>query len=226
MAGNRKAAEASLLADIETIMPGGPTPAIYKSLFASMDDQAFDDFVMRIANGEIRPAIIAPVMFPVKLTVKRNLATGEAWGHDFYQRIWMAPGEGIPTYLTNKKYLVVDLPWRRQAQVLEKKVRIPKHNRSIDDLTGQPSGESKGSKISYPEVQVLAALDLPHSLTEMMKYRGGDIKGFDAMTDAIDKHGAVSMASIEHLAGGVESTKTLSTFLTAMHLSNTLLAKK
>lgn len=224
MSGNRKAAEAQLLADIAEIQPNGPTVALYRDVvFPNMSDEQFEEFVLKIERDEIRPVIIAPVLDKdAQLTVENNFAVAEKWGHDFYQRIWMDPGEGVPRYLTNKAYLIVDLPWRRQAQLLEKKVRIPKHNRSIDDLTGQPSGDSKGSKISYPEVQVLSALDLPHMLTEMLKFRGGDVKGYDAMSDAIDKHGAVSMEAIKHLAGGVESTKTLSTILTSMHLSNTL----
>jgi hypothetical protein len=112
--------------------------------------------------------------------------------------------------------------YSRQAQHLEKKIRIPNNNRSIDELSGQPSGASKGSKISYPEVQILAALNLPHSLTEKLKYRGGDVRAFDAMNDAIDKQGAVSMKAIEHLAGKVESTRTFGTFLRCMHLDNPL----
>lgn len=220
---NRKAAEAVILTRIEQMAPGGPTPQIYRDLFAKMDDPAFDNFMQRLKRREIRPAIISANLTEPKLTIENALAMGKEMGHAFYQRIQITPNDGVsPAYLTNKRYLVLDLPYRRQAQLLEKKIRIPKHNRSIDDLTGQPSGESKGSKLSSPEVQVLAALDLPEMITEYMKYRGGDVKGFDAMANMIDKTGGVAMASIEHLAGGVESTRTLETYLTAMHISTKL----
>lgn len=223
MPKNRAAAEAICLSRIEQMAPGGPTPQIYRDLFAKMDDAAFDAFMMSIKRREIRPAILAPNLSTPRLTVENALAMAKEMGHEFYQRIRIKPNDGVtPAYLTNKTYLVLDLPYRRQAQLLEKKARIPRHNRSIDDLTGQPSGESKGSTLSSPEVQVLAALDLPNIITELMKYRGGDVKGYDAMAGMIDKTGAVSMDSIEHLAGGVESTKTLATYMNCMHLKTTL----
>lgn len=220
--GNRKAAEAVILKRIDQMAPGGPTVQIYRDMFAKMDDEAFHAFMMRLKNGEVQLVILAPNLTQPRLSIENALAMAEEMGHDFYQRIWINPGDGSPAYLTNKKYLVLDLPYRRQAQMLEKKVRIPKHNRSIDAVTGQPSGESKGSKLSSPEIQVLAALDLPNTITEFIKFRGGDIRGFDAMMDMIDKNGGVSMDAISHLAGGVESTKALATYLNAMHLSTTL----
>jgi len=64
---------------------------------------------------------------------------------------------------------------------------------------------------------------LDQNLTEMLKYRGGDIQGFDAMNNAISKTGGVSLKSIEALGTTVQSTKTLSVFLFCMHLENTLL---
>lgn len=227
MAKNRSAAEAVILKRIEQMNPGGPTPDIYRKMFAKMDDLAFDGFMMKLKHRQGRLAIIAPNSLTpdaTKLTIEKALAMATEMKHEFYQRIWINPKDGkTPAFLTNKTYLVLDLPYRRQAQLLEKKARIPKHNRSIDELTGQAAGDSKGSKLSSPEIQVLAALNLPNMITEQIKFRGGDVKGFDAMNNMIDKTGAVSMAAIEHLAGGVESTRTLSTYMNAMHLSNTLL---
>lgn len=222
MAGNRTAAESIILEYIEKIAPGGQTPQIYRDMFAAMNDSEFETFIEDIGSDRKRLAIIVPNMNKAKISIERNLQLGKELGHEFFQRIWMSPGKDLPTYLTPKKYLVLDLQLRRQAQHLEKKIRIPNNNRSIDELTGQPSGASKGSKISYPEVQILAALNLPESLTEKLKFRGGDTKAFDAMNDAIDKHGAVSTKAIDHLTGQVESTRTFATFLRCMHLENTL----
>jgi len=56
----------------------------------------------------------------------------------------------------------------------------------------------------------------------MLKYRGGDIMGFNAMNDQINRTGGVSLKSIEHLGSTVKSTETLSVLLTSMHLSNSL----
>jgi hypothetical protein len=110
-------------------------------------------------------------------------------------------------------------PLRRQAQLLVKKISIPEDNKSINDLTGQPSstGKSRGSKISYPETQIMAALNLDNSLIEMLKYRGGDQKGFIAMNKSISQTGGVSLDALSKLGTRVKSTDTLRTFLTCMH---------
>lgn len=219
---NRKAAEAVILEYIEKLLPGSQNTKMYKNLFAAQDDKQFDAFMKSIEDGTSRLAIIAPNLNEPKLTIERNFAVADELGHEFFERIWIDNGTEVPPYLSPIKYLIVDLPLRRQAQLLVKKISIPEDNKSIDDFTGQPSGKSKGSKISYPEIQIMAALDLDQSLTEMLKYRGGDVKGFNAMNTAISRTGGVSLDSIKSLGTTVKSTQTLSTFLTCMHLSNTL----
>jgi len=191
-------------------------------LFTSMNDKQFDLFMKSIEDGTTRLAIIVPNLNEHKLSIERNLDLAEKLGHNFFERIWIDGGNEIPPYLSTVPYLIVDLPLRRQAQMLVKKISIPEDNKSVDELSGQPTGKSKGSKISYPETQILAALDLNDSLTEMLKYRGGDIMGFNAMNDQINRTGGVSLKSIEHLGSTVKSTETLSVLLTSMHLSNSL----
>lgn len=222
MAGNRKAAEAVILKYVDKLLPGSENTQIYKDLFAGMSDKQFDEFMQRLESGEIRLAVIAPNLNEPKLEIERNLALADELGHQFFERIWIDNSNEVPPYLSPIPYLVVDLPLRRQAQLLVKKISIPEDTRSVDDFTGQPTGKSKGSKISYPEMQILMALNLPASLTEFLKYRGGDVKGFDAMNAAISNTGGVAMDSIAHLGTRVKSTETLSVFLTAMHLGNTL----
>lgn len=219
---NRKETEAFILKYIEKLCPGGENTKIYLDLFASMDDSAFDNFMMQIEQGYSKLAVIAPNFGKSKLNTKRNLDLAKELGHNFFERLWIGSQGNSPTYLTPIPYMVVDIPVRRQAQLLVKKISIPDNNKTVDELTGQPTGASKGSKISYPETQIMAAMGLDASLTEMLKYRGGDLGGFNAMNKMISRSGGVSLAGIEPYATGVESTKTLKTYLTAMHLSNTL----
>jgi hypothetical protein len=222
MAGNRKKAEASILADIEALLPGSENTQIYKDLFASMSDKQFDELMTRIEEGSVRLAVVAPNLNEKKLSIERNLKLAKEWGHNFFERIWIDEGGDVPAYLSPIPYLVVDLPLRRQAQLLVKKISIPENSKSVDDFTGQPTGASKGSKISYPELQILAALNLDSNVTEMIKFRGGDVKGFNAMNAMISKTGGVSLKAIESLGTQVKSTETLSIMLTCMHLSNSL----
>jgi hypothetical protein len=223
MSENRKAAEEFIIQWIDKIAPGkGANKEIYQTLFSNMSDDEFDKFMTDIASGESKLAVILPNFGEAGVTVENNLALAKELGHNFFQRIWIEGDENTPTYLTPIPYLVVDLPIRRQAQLLFKKLSVAEDNKVVDDFTGQPTGRSKASKISYPETQVMAAMGLDNCLIEFLKYRGGDTKGFDAMNNSISKTGGVSLKAIDHLAGGVESTATLKSYLTCMHLATVL----
>lgn len=221
MAKNRAAFISTILEGIEAIIPNSPNTEMYKTMLENMTDDEIDQFVMDLKERKKRLSIIVPNNAKYKLNVQRNLDLAKKWGHAFYERIYMNPGNGLPKYLTPKKYLVMMLPLKRQAQHLVKKISIPEDNKVIDDLSGQPTGPSKGSKISYPETQILTALNLDKTLLEFLKYRGGDIKGFDAMNTSISRTGGVSLKSIEKLGTKPKSTITLATLLTGMHLENT-----
>lgn len=222
MPGNRKAAEAFILEYIEKLLPGGVNAELYKKKFKGLSDEEFERFIEDLENNVSRLKVVVPNFSDVKIDVERNLAVGEELGHNFFKRINIPPRDGMPGYLTPVPYLVGVLPLRRQAQVLEKKISIPEDNNCVDDLTGQPTGKSKGSKISYPEVQVLAALGLDQSLHELMKFRGGDEKGFAAMNAFIMRNGAVSLKAIAPFASGVKSVQALKAFLMAMQLKASL----
>lgn len=223
MAKDRKAAEKFLIDSIEEMLPGGGNKEYYKDLFSKMSDEEFDKLMKDYETGEDRPVIYAPNFTENKLNVQRNLELAEKHGHNFFEKIWIhSPNADEAPYLSNNAYMVLELPVRRQAQLLTKKISVPEHNRSIDQLTGQPSGDSKASKLSYPELQVMRSMGLDQSLRELIKFRGGDMGGFNAMNKVIAKDGYVSMDSIEPYTTGVESTSALKVFLTAMHLKNTL----
>lgn len=224
--GNRKAAQAVILKYIEALLPGSENTAIYEKLFADMNDKQFDDFMGKLDRGEIRLTVIAPNMGKVSLNTERNLKLAKELGHQFFERLWLTDPITGKLYLSPVKYLVVDLPLRRQAQLLAKKISIPEHNKSVDDYTGQPTGASQGSKLSYPELQILAAAGLDNCIVEMIKPRGGDTKAFDFMNRQISQTGGASLKSIEALGTNVRSTETLSTWLTAAHLKNTGLSKE
>ena len=104
-----------------------------------------------------------------------------------------------------------------------KKISIPEDNRSIDTFTGQPTGKSKGSKISWPELPILAALGgFDDTISEFFKFRGGDLQGFNAMNNMIASTGGVSLNAVNSLGTKVKAVQSLSTLLTSMHLTNSL----
>lgn len=220
MARNRSAFIQTIIDGIEAIIPNSPNTQMYRDMFAAMSDEQIDAYYEQLKTRNVRLSIVAPPDAPYKLSVERNKKIAKEWGHDFYQRIYIDPGKGIPKYLTPIPYLIMMLPMKRQAQHLVKKISIPEDNKTIDDYSGQPTGASKGSKISYPEVQIMTALNLDNSLIEFMKFRGGDERGFDAMNASINRTGSVSIDELKTLGTRVTSTTTLYTILKAMHIDS------
>lgn len=222
MAKNRKAAEAFILEYIDKLLPGSPNKAQYEAFFKSMSDSEFDQYMSDLASGAKFLTIKAPNYSRPALSVRRNLDIAKELGHHFFQRIWIGPKGDMPAYLTPIEYLIVDLPLKRMSQTLKKKISIPDSNKVIDATSGQPTGDSGRARISYPEMQIMAAMGMDHCVTELIKYRGGDLKGFNAMNAMISRMGSANQSTLSHFASGVESTRTLKTFLTAAHLKNTL----
>lgn len=195
---------------------------MWKERFAEMSNQEFDDFIARLEDKVDRLAIVDPNLSKgPRLDIKRNLAVGKKWGVKFFHKLWIDNGID-PPYLSNIAYLVGLLTCRRQAQLQTKKMSVAEDSKSIDDYTGQPTGKSQASKISFPEGQVLLAHGLNNMAKEFYKYRGGDVDGFNAMNASISKTGSVRMETLDELGTKVKSTETFSALLTGMHLSNTL----
>lgn len=218
---NRDAFVNSLLTDLEAILPGNLCTEVYRQLFAEMDDAAFERFVKRCEEGYIVPLIVPNLKGP-QISVERNLKVAEAWGHAFFERLWLTdPATGI-VHLTPKRYLVIEWPMRRQQQTLDKKMSVPKDLSNIDDLTGQVTGDSKGSSVTLPELQLLFSEGLPNTIAELIKVRGGDADAYAAYERALINRGEVELGPIMNAGTRPKATTTLSAFLTSAHLRNNL----
>ncbi|MNE78369.1 hypothetical protein D3C80_1747700 [compost metagenome] len=95
---------------------------------------------------------------------------------------------------------------RRQAQMLTKKSSIPENARHVDEMSGQVTGKSKGSKISFPELQAQLAQGLESTLIEEIKVRGGDRQAQVEFDRQLIEHGEASIADVT--AGGGVTTST------------------
>lgn len=222
----REAAEAEVYKWVEAILPNGGMPAKYKTLFGAMDDAAFDAYMKKLASGEEILSIEAPIQSKAKISIENNFAVAKKLGHEFFEKLWLTDPATGTVYLTPHRYLVIDLPLRRQQQMLVEKVSIPENNRHVDEMTGQPSGDSHSSSLTFPELQVLYARGCNATIEELAKFRGGDLKAFQRMNRQAQESGGVSMAAIKEMGSTqVKSTETLYTYLVCMHYSNTLLTK-
>jgi hypothetical protein len=219
---NRKAFENYVLKYVERIAPRSSNVKLLTNIYRSMSDAEFESYVANLEAEREFICMTIPNFIDAGVSVTNNLAIAEEIGHEFFEQIWIEGQEDEPTHLTPIPYMVVDFPLKRASQLLTKKISVPENNKIVDTLSGQPTGDSKGAKISYPELQVSAAMGLDATMTELMKYRGGDNKGMNAYNAMLSKLGTASMDKLSNYASGVESTKTLKTFLTAAMLRTTL----
>lgn len=219
---NRAAAEKYILEWVDKLCPGSENTRIYKEFFAATSDKEFDTLMKNLETGKQVLPIYSPNFGKHKLSVERNLNLAKQLGHNFFERIWIGARDGNPKYLTPIAYPVIDIPVKRASQLLTKKLSVTDNNNSVDMLTGQLTSTTKSSSVSYPEVQVLAAMGLDNCVVELMKYRGGDTKGFVAMNAMFTKMGTANLKTLDNYAGGVQSTATLKTYLLAMHIKNSL----
>ena len=215
---NRKKATEYILDWVNKFSPGNKNVEVYKNFFSKMNDDEFHQFIQDLKSGNKFLVYISPNFDDHPLTIENNLKMADELGYNFFQKIWMGETETTPSYLTPVEYMVVKLPIRRPSQLLIKKIKVPEHNKTVDMLTKQPTGESKGSRISFPELRQLAAMGLDNCITEMIKYRGGDQRGYAALNGMISKYGKANLKVLSNYASGVESTQTLKSFLTAMML--------
>lgn len=219
---NRKAAEKFILEFCESIEPTGYNVEQYKKAFAMLSDKEFEQYMKDIRDGTKFLVLFKPLYEAKGITVENNLKVAEKYGLKFFEKLIYANNEDCNDFKTPIEYLIVDLPYRRQSQTLAKKVSIPDHNKVINELTYQPTGDSKGAKISYPELQVLIGMGLENTISELIRFRGGDRNGFNAYNAMFLRYGNANLKTLENYSTGVESTKTLRIYLTAMHLSNTI----
>lgn len=220
--GNRKKAEEFIFQFLKDLEPTGYNVNLYKEIFKNMSDKDFDEYMKKIRNQEAFIVVFKPAYEAKGITVENNLKIAPKYGVEFFEHLVYTNNNDTPDYKTPIKYLVVDLPYRRQSQTLVKKISIPENNNVIDQLTYQPTGDSKGAKLSFPEVQVLIGMGLENTLSELMRFRGGDRNGFNAYNAMFMRYGNANLKTLENYSTGVESTKTLKTYLLAMHISNTL----
>jgi len=225
MNAKRKSAQEYILKYVDKIAPGGQNKELYSDLFKAMTDKEFDLFMGRLRDKKITLSVIVPHDGSVKVTVENNFKVAKEIGYEFFQRLNITDPNTGDTYLTPNRYLVYRMPVRRAAQLLTKKISVPKGNKKLDLLTGQVANGSKASKITMPEIQMLSGMGLNDTLRELLKYRGGDIAASNAMTNALYKNGRVDADLLEQYSSGVVATQTLKNYLLGAHIRSEGLAK-
>lgn len=201
------------------MLPGSGNTQLYKDRFKAMSDKDFDAFITYLRNGG-HIQVIVPNKAKVGLSTERNLKVLDEMGVSPFHRIWCQDEDGNE-YLTPIEYMVLPQMVRRQEQSLVKKISVAEHNQQVDDYTGQPTGDSSASGISFPQMRMIHAQGGKYVLMEFFKARGGDEKMYRDVERQIALTGQARVTAVEE-QGEVKALTTLRTYLKAMHLDTTL----
>lgn len=230
MNAKRKQVTEFILSNIAKLIPEDKTNVeLLGKKFAAMSDQEFEAYIRKLGPArtpeEISQRETLPFYVPNlgkhRVSIARNYQIARDLGKSLEHRLVMTDGATGLQYVTPHPYPVLDLPVRRQAQTIPKKRSIPEHNQRIDDLTGQPTSESKGSRISAPEHVSLSSRRLDNTLMEFLKVRGGDNAAYREFKRILSENGEVSMSDLTGL-GIAKSTETASVFFNCMLIGNNL----
>lgn len=216
-AETRQQIESSILKFCGNIDPSGLNRKLYTELFKTMPDEVLIKLI------KARIPIYAPNGSAVDIDATRNVQIAEEeYGFKIYQRLFITDPKTGACSLTKYEHMVLELPVRRQSQLIDKKISIPEHNRTIDKMTGQATGDSKGSSFSFPQTYVMFAKGYEATLKELLHIRGGDEKAGLIVDRQIRQNGHGSMVFPGSDRTRVKSSKTTGAIFTSMHLGNSL----
>lgn len=187
-----------------------------------LSDPEFDALMEKIRRGvpmisATLPNLMSPVVKNFDL-----LAVAKKWGVEFFQNIEMEDPETKEIFTTPIRYMVIREVVPRLQQMIEDKQSIPDDSSHIDDLTGQVTGPSKGSRISFQELNNMASTGANISILEMVSVRGGDQDANRKLENDILMTGTGTVEAAKEFGTGVTSTKNFATLLRVAHLDNTL----
>ena len=192
----RKRIETMVAKTMSILDPAGDNTKRWKKFFESLDDKAFCEFIEHLRNRESAMNIIMPNMVKT-LKIPDILMAAKEVGLKTSHRLWLIDKTTGRKYLTNEKYLVLNIPIRRAQQEWDKKLSVPSRDKKVDALTGQVVSEDKACAISAPEIQSLSVRGLEKTLQELVKVRGGDVTAYGDFTRQLMENGEAKLESLD-----------------------------
>lgn len=219
---NRKKAEKWFIEQITKLDPDSPNIKMYEEFFKDLSDKEFDKLMKDIEDGVVVLPYYSTNLSKKPMDISKILKLADDLGINFFQRIWLTDPVTGTKYLTPHEYLVIDLPIRRQQQHLVKGKSVVENSKYTDPLTGQPTGPSRSSRLSLPEIMILESAGHLSMIEELMKVRGGDNLAYREARRLMIEQGTYNLETIEELQSRPSSTETLKAFLFGMHIDNNL----
>ena len=215
----RKQAEDLVCQYLDAMDPSGTNSKIHRELVFKISDQEFEQLVKDIESGKRYLVMTAANYGPVKLDFARNVKVGKQLGVNYFEKVWFKGHPTLPDHLSPIEFLVMPTNIRRQAQLVTKGASVPSHMRSVNALTGQPTGESQAAKMTMIETVMLSSTGLEAPLVELTRERGGDSRAGAALTGMLISMGRASLKNLSAYSSGVQSKAYIQALFNAAHLN-------
>lgn len=200
-----------------------PSLDMVEEYLTSLSDKVFHEMMVNAKeSGKFAIPFYEPNFNKNEVTLDQWLELGEQVGVELREEIIMVDPDSGREYTPPVKVLLFEIPFRRQSQHLVKKMALAEDDKRVDLITGQPTGDSKTSSISMPELNVISSKGLQAPLMELLKVRGGDPKAFRSMKKQISETGTFSIDAIESMGSHAKVNDTIQAFLDCMHLENNI----
>jgi len=196
------------------------TYKIMKEFFATLKDSEFTTLMKNLRDNKEVLSFIIPHSEATKIDEHNIINLLDGLGVKLEQHLTIK-SEEYGNYTTPIKFLLLDLPFKRASQTLDKKVSIPKGS-TTSLLTGGVSGDAQSSKITMPETMIQSGFNLEKTISELFVPRGGDLGAGNAMDKYLYTTGKVSLKDVKMFSTGNVSTRTLKSYLSASHIESTL----
>lgn len=188
----------------------------------ALSDEEFDGIMEGIRQGKPMISATLPNLTSPIYDNAHLKAVAKRWGVEFFQYLEMEDPETKKVFTTPVRYMVIREGVIRLQQMIEDKQSIPDDNTHVDDLTGQVTGPSKGSRISFPELNNIESLGGNVLIRELISVRGGDEGANQKLETDISLTGEGTVTNAKEWGTGVTATKNFATLLRTAHLDTTL----
>lgn len=213
----RKAAQEKILSVVNSMDPSGTNNEFYTKLFDSLNDKQFNEFMIRLRDHkDILPFYAANMVTHIKVADLVKVA--KKTGVKLFERLRLYDPVTDSFYYTPREQLVVQLPVRKMSQFVEHKLSVAEGDSEIDTLSGQVCKPDQAGSISQIEVQTLYARGLNKTISELTKFRGGDVSAFADFKRDLEEQGTTSID--KETGSVVRSAVTLDTLFSGMHIES------
>lgn len=187
---------------------------LISNLIDGMSDKELDALVDDIANGKS----VLPLVVPNGSTIDYEdlLDTAKKRKVQLHKKIITIDGNKRTKGRIPR--LVMEVPVKKLAQLVDKKRSIADDQHSVNHLTGQVTGASKSMSITNPELSLWSGNGMSDSIREATKYRGGDINAKLVIEKLAESGMEITQETLERYSSGPEVNNTVKQMLLGMHI--------